>query len=72
MTTGTKTTAGSHTVIVIDGGMIRVELHRCGICIESRIFNAQDLIELDIDRVLFSSNRGLGVPASGRRDRDND
>ena len=67
MTTGKRTTAGSLTVIVIDNGMIRVELHRCGICIESRIFSAQDLIELDVDRMLISNSRGLGTPGPKKK-----
>jgi len=46
---------GATEIIIMDGAVF-VVIYRQGILIEERIYNAADLLELDIDRLLIDSS----------------
>jgi len=47
---------GATEVIIMDGAVF-VSIYRRGILIEERTYNAADLLEMDVDRVLINSTR---------------
>ena len=58
MTQATRNCEGGKTVISIEMGIIRLEHHRGSVCIEKRSYTAQDLIDGNIDQMLFNSSLG--------------
>ena len=55
-TSAKRSTENGATEIIIMDGAVFVVLYRQGILIEERIYNAADLLELDIDRLLINSS----------------
>ena len=45
---------GATEIIIVDGAVF-VGIYRQGILIEQRIYNAADLLEMDVDRLLIDS-----------------
>jgi hypothetical protein len=58
MTKATRNYEGGKTVVCVDVGIIRLEHHRGGVCVEKRTYTAQDLVDGNIDQMLFNSALG--------------
>ena len=54
-TSAKRTTEDGATEIIIMDGAVFVAIYRQGILIEQRIYNAADLLEMDVDRLLINS-----------------
>ena len=61
LTTASRTSDGGRTELTIADGLIYVDLFRGNIHVDQCTFNATDLINVDIDRILMS------VPKRRRR-----
>ena len=54
-TSATRTSEQGATEVVIMDGAVFVSIYRQGILIEQRTYNAADLLEMDVDRLLINS-----------------
>jgi hypothetical protein len=61
LTSASRASDGGRTELTIADGLIYIDLFRGDIHVDQRIFNATDLINVDIDRILMS------VPKRRRR-----
>ena len=63
-TSATRTSEQGATEIIIMDGAVFVGIYRQGILVEQRTYNAADLLEMDVDRLLINS-----TPAPQMRER---
>jgi len=54
-TSAKRTSEQGATEIIITDGAVFVSIYRQEILIEQRVYNAADLLEMDVDRLLISS-----------------
>ena len=55
LTSASRASDGGRTELTIADGLIYVDLFRGDIHVDQRIFNATDLINVNIDRILLSA-----------------
>ena len=54
-TSATRTSEQGATEVIIMDGAVFVSIYRQGIMVEQRVYNAADLLEMDVDRLLINS-----------------
>jgi len=62
MTTGKRTSDGGSTRLTIADGLVYVDIYRGQIHVEQRVYDATDLVRMDLDTALLA-----GVSTRSRR-----
>ena len=75
MTTGKRTSDGGSTMLTIADGLVYVDIYRGHIHVEQRIYDATDLVNMNLDTALMAgastrqerSKRRQGLHSTTRR-----